>query len=552
MSTKELSDDLSAPGGANGAAVPDPDESPLYRRRDIYDRATTEGLADQVTQTLHLLGEDPEREGLEKTPERVAKSWQFLTHGYAKDPEAILEAAIFEENYSEMILVKDVEVYSLCVPSKQFVNVPGGAKRASDVDVGDQFWTLNEGRVVPTTVQEVTSRKVRKLVKVQTEEGTVEVTPDHPFATPEGWVEAQNLEGRQVEWTHPKKLCRERYRPEVGADFGYALGAPCSDGTASDGTVSDGTVDDRPFAEDYAESLSEAFGAEPAVESVSRPSGYTGEDTPGYRVFRVVSSYLADLFRKYVSGDAHHLRQHFPRVALQALPVFKGGLDDGYVDGDGYRNKYSNGRTVVSSNAGFLQDMARMVGARFTPKAPPRSSKLYIADGWLRRHGFRKESHRTDLDESKWVKVERVIPHRATGKKPFTVYSFKCDPHPTFLIEGHLSHNCEHHMIPFFGRAHVAYIPDGRIVGLSKIPRVVDVFARRLQVQERLTIQIRDCLDKVLQPQGVGVVIEAQHLCMMMRGAEKQNSVTTTSAMSGQLMDTTTRAEFMRLINATE
>ena len=222
MSTKELSDDLSV-DGANGA-VPDPDESPLYRRRDIYDRATTEGLADQVTRTLNLRGEDPEREGLEKTPERVAKSWQFLTHGYAKDPEAILEAAIFEENYSEMILVKDVEVYSLC----------------------------------------------------------------------------------------------------------------------------------------------------------------------------------------------------------------------------------------------------------------------------------------------------------------------------------------EHHMIPFFGRAHVAYIPDGRIVGLSKIPRVVDVFARRLQVQERLTIQIRDALDKVLQPQGVGVVIEAQHLCMMMRGAEKQNSVTTTSAMSGQLMDTTTRAEFMRLINATE
>ena len=222
MSTKELSDDLSV-DGANGA-VPDPDESPLYRRRDIYDRATTEGLADQVTQTLNLLGEDTEREGLEKTPERVAKSWQFLTHGYAKDPEAILEAAIFEENYSEMILVKDVEVYSLC----------------------------------------------------------------------------------------------------------------------------------------------------------------------------------------------------------------------------------------------------------------------------------------------------------------------------------------EHHMLPFFGKAHVAYIPDGRIVGLSKIPRVVDVFARRLQVQERLTIQIRDALDKVLQPQGVGVVIEAQHLCMMMRGAEKQNSVTTTSAMSGQLMDTTTRAEFMRLINATE
>lgn len=109
---------------------------------------------------------------------------------------------------------------------------------------------------------------------------------------------------------------------------------------------------------------------------------------------------------------------------------------------------------------------------------------------------------------------------------------------------------CEHHMLPFFGRAHVAYIPNGRIVGLSKIPRVVDVFARRLQVQERLTVQIRDVLEEVLQPQGVAVVIEARHLCMMMRGAEKQNSVTTTSAMSGEfLKNIHTRAEFLRLIN---
>ena len=108
---------------------------------------------------------------------------------------------------------------------------------------------------------------------------------------------------------------------------------------------------------------------------------------------------------------------------------------------------------------------------------------------------------------------------------------------------------CEHHMLPFFGKAHVAYIPNGRIVGLSKIPRVVDVFARRLQVQERLTLQIRDAVERVLQPEGVAVVIEAQHLCMMMRGAEKQNSHTTTSAMSGVfLTNDNTRAELMRLI----
>ncbi len=111
---------------------------------------------------------------------------------------------------------------------------------------------------------------------------------------------------------------------------------------------------------------------------------------------------------------------------------------------------------------------------------------------------------------------------------------------------------CEHHMVPFFGKAHVAYIPDRHIVGLSKIPRVVDVYARRLQVQERLTLQIRRAIEEALQPQGVAVVIEATHLCMVMRGVQKQNSVTTTSSMSGPFLDNAhTRAEFIKLINGT-
>ncbi len=107
---------------------------------------------------------------------------------------------------------------------------------------------------------------------------------------------------------------------------------------------------------------------------------------------------------------------------------------------------------------------------------------------------------------------------------------------------------CEHHMIPFFGKAHVAYIPNGYITGLSKIARVVDAFARRLQVQERLTSQIKDCIQETLNPLGVGVVIEAQHMCMMMRGIQKQNSVTTTSDFSGAFLKEPTRSEFIHLI----
>ncbi|HET8734978.1 MAG TPA: GTP cyclohydrolase I FolE [Pricia sp.] len=109
---------------------------------------------------------------------------------------------------------------------------------------------------------------------------------------------------------------------------------------------------------------------------------------------------------------------------------------------------------------------------------------------------------------------------------------------------------CEHHMLPFFGKAHVAYIPDGYIVGLSKVPRVVDVFARRLQVQERLTHDILECINSTLKPKGVAVVIEAAHMCMMMRGVQKQNSLTTTSGFRGQFEKIETRSEFLKLISS--
>jgi GTP cyclohydrolase I len=108
---------------------------------------------------------------------------------------------------------------------------------------------------------------------------------------------------------------------------------------------------------------------------------------------------------------------------------------------------------------------------------------------------------------------------------------------------------CEHHMLPFFGKAHVAYIPNGKIVGLSKIPRIVDAFARRMQVQERLTDQIKNCIQEALNPLGVAVVIEAQHMCMQMRGIQKQNSVTTTSSFTGAFEKDKTRKEFISLVS---
>lgn len=155
-------------------------------------------------------------------------------------------------------------------------------------------------------------------------------------------------------------------------------------------------------------------------------------------------------------------------------------------------------------------------------------------------------------------------PHRVAKAMQYITHGYQLDPkaiiqsaifnenHSEMIIvkDIELYSMCEHHMLPFYGKAHVAYIPNGKITGLSKIARVVDAYARRLQVQERLTTQIRDCLQEALNPLGVAVVIEAKHMCMMMRGVQKQNSVTTTSAFTGEFEKQATRSEFVKLISA--
>lgn len=507
--------------------------------------AVSDKMVDCYRGILEAVGEDITREGLVKTPSRAAAAMQFFTQGYQLSLDELLNGAIFEEDNNNMVMLRNIEFYSMCVPSKQLVNAVDGKRAAADVRIGDRLWSLHEGRVVPTNVTQVNSHQARQLVEVETDQGSFQVTPDHPLATPQGWMEAKDVAGLQVEWTAPRSLCRRRHLPERNYAFGYVVGAVCSDGTVAARYISL-IVNDEAFARRFAFCLRDAFNIEAKVEAITRPSGFTGRPTPGFRV-RVVSSYLADLFRQYCGGDAHHMRQQFPRVVLDSPDVFKGFLD-GYIEGDGCRSKYSQGSTIVSGNVPFLHELSQLIGARFTPNSKRPASQLYVADSWMRRHGFAQESHRTDLIESKWVKVLRVTPIEAVGKKPYTVYSFQCEPYPTFLINGHLTHNCEHHMVAFFGKCHIAYIPNGKIVGVSKMARIVDMFARRLQVQERLTNQIADAIEDALEPLGVGVVAEGIHLCMVARGVEKQHSTMTTSAMRGVFNDMPTRMEMMSLL----
>jgi GTP cyclohydrolase I len=269
---------------------------------------------------------------------------------------------------------------------------------------------------------------------------------------------------------------------------------------------------------------------------------------------RVVSRVIGEKFCRWLGIPENTSRSktksfHFPKVVTSSREMMQGFLD-GYCDGDGH--DAGCGRMIISANDEFLTEL----GAHLqTPLQTRREGvgALYVSRqwdraGWYGKHGFRQESDFYIPIDSTYATVLGVR-RRSWSKKPTTVYSFKCEPYPTFLIGGHLTHNCEHHVLPFFGKAHVAYLPKGKVIGLSKIPRIVDMFARRLQVQERLTVQIAEAIQSKIQPRGVGVVIEAMHLCMIMRGVEKQNSVAVTSCMKGGFRDQLqTREEFLALI----
>ena len=515
-------------------------------------------IARLIEQLLKELGEDARREGLERTPERVEKALRYLTSGYDQDVKDVLNDALFVEEYDEMVVVKDIDFFSLCVPSKQTVNAVLGAKPARAVKVGDCLWTLDRGRLKQTVVTAVTSRRTREIIEVRTERGRFHVTPDHPIMTEAGWQEAQHLaSGSRVEWVNPRTLCREPHEPVPGYALGYVIGAVAADGSIQDGRRICLTVKSESFAEKYLVMFAEAFPpSTPSIERVRVPSSFLGRTIPMFRV-RTVSRAIGEKLCRWLGvaevGSRSKTRSfQFPQVVTSSREMMQGFLD-GYCDGDGWA--IEQGRFITSANHGFLAALGRYLETPVAKTVNDGCGRIYVSNrwdqtGWYGKHGFRQESEFCVPIESGYTAVVDVR-RLPKAKKPHAVYSFTCEPYPTFLIAGHLGHNCEHHLIPFFGKAHIAYMPRKKIVGLSKIPRLVEMFSRRLQVQERLTTQIATTLNEALQPRGVAVVMEAIHLCMLMRGVEKQNSKAVTSAMLGAFRDRPeTRAEFMELIKA--
>ncbi len=510
-------------------------------------------IEEGVRLILEGIADDPEREGVRDTPRRVAEMYEEIFSGVGVDPTPVA-SIVPGANFDEMIMVKDIPLYSLCVPSKERLDAVGGGKRAAAVRVGQELWTFDEdGTLVTTTVVSIQSRPARHLIEIEVGNRAIRVTPEHPLLTPTGWVEAGRLSvGDKLRWTEPRRLCQVRHPVREGYGLGYFIGAVGADGSVQDGRRISLVVRSRGFAERFANSLENAFGVRRPIEEIQVPSSFLGHDVTMYRV-RVVSRRIGALLLYWFGGSKATKRFLFPRVVLRSHEMMQGFLD-GYCDGDGYDLKSQPGaRVIVSSNLTFLEELGRVLGTRPAPVGRQRTGvwRLYVSrywdkEGWHGRPGYKQEDWPLLPVDSEWVEVRRLRPVHAEGKKPYRVYSFQCKPYPTFLVGGIQAHNCEHHLLPFNGKAHVAYIPnkDGRITGLSKIARVVDILSKRPQVQERLTTEIADTIDEALKPRGVFVMIEAEHLCMTMRGVKKPGSLTVTSAVRGLFRsDARTRQE---------
>jgi GTP cyclohydrolase I len=477
--------------------------------------------------------------------------------GLRESPDHHLKVT-FEAEHDEMIMVRDIPCYSVCVPSKQKVNVVGGAKNAAAVTVGDKLWSFDEsGALVQTEVVSIIARPARALVDIRAGDHHFQVTPDHPVMTPSGWIHAGALSaGDKIQGFPPRRLCQRRYIVQEGYELGYVIGSVGSDGSVQEGRRISLVVNDKAFAGRFAHCLRIAFGVDSDIDEIEVPSGFLQRNVRMYRV-RVVSRHIGTLLLHWFGGTKATKAFHFPRVVLRSKEMMEGFLD-GYCDGDGCWNTTvdDGSRTIMSANEGFLTELGRVLGTK--PWFDRRGvGQLRVPAHWIRPEAlFRREFVPEDVPllppDAEWIEVDATTPIQMSGTKPYTVYSFHCEPEHSFMVSGIHVRNCEHHLIPFIGRAHVAYIPneDGRVTGLSKLARLVEAYARRPQVQERLTTQIADEIDRTLEPRGVMVVIEAEHLCMSMRGVRKPGAVTVTSAVRGLFRDSVaTREEAMRFIN---
>ncbi|MEK7849462.1 MAG: GTP cyclohydrolase I FolE [Candidatus Omnitrophota bacterium] len=450
----------------------------------------------------------------------------------------------------------------MCVGRRMCVYTKEGVKFAERIGIGDELLTFDEKHnLVYTKVQEVFQRKADEIYQIEISQGiSVKVTGEHPFYVQgRGWIKAKDLElGDQVMIIKNRRGIKARRNLPInkGYDLGYFIGTLASDGSIWRNSVRL-EVNDKEFAEKFASSALSSFGLKAAVQEIQKPSGFLKKITTQYRV-RIVCGELVRILYEVFRGEKKTKTFHLPQIVLENENIFKGFLH-GYLDGDGTTYYGKDGKfkyaRIFSSNKVFLEELAHVLHSR-VGGGRRNEYELNVPVQWLRplkRRDYYKpfvpcgENFKFQNYELGIVKNKKI----KKSKKNYLVYNFSCQPFNTFIINGVLVHNCEHHLLPFIGRAHVAYIPKGgRVTGLSKIARVVEILSKRLQVQERLTTQIADILMNKLKPLGVMVVIEAEHLCISMRGVKKPGITTVTSAVRGIFKENEkTRSETLALMS---
>lgn len=462
-----------------------------------------EGLIEKLLQEL---GEDPNREGLTETPARVMKAWKFWCSGYDQDPAEVLK--VFEdggEGYNELVFQGGIPIYSHCVVGSTFVETPRGRVPIQYLEDGDWVYTVDPETLDLALVRCVNPRMTRakaQLVRVYSDNDTVVCTPDHRFLTHNrGWVEAQHLlNGDSV-----VSLYRSTAKIGVGEYYPTVLAA--HPGKRRWGN-------DRILIQGKEESILEHR----FVLQMDR-DGRKERDTVHHIDEQVWNNVPENLEKLSVT---EHNRIH-RRLAVHNTP------------GTPEFEKRKEAAARSSGRPEVTAKRSASVSAYWDRlKADPQAFE--------KKREAMREGIRTSGRNHRIIGVEKV-PWRED------VWCMNIPGTETFFANGMAVHNCEHHMAPFFGVAHIGYIPKGRIVGLSKLSRVADIFARRLQVQERLTTQIADALLEHLQPRAVGVVIRARHMCMESRGVQRSGTVTYTSALRGEFLEEPeTRAEFLHFV----
>jgi GTP cyclohydrolase I len=449
-----------------------------------------------VHDLLTLIGEDPKREGLADTPERFLKAWKHYTSGYETNPHELLKT--FQdgaEKVDEMVLVRDIPVYSHCLIGSTFVETPRGRIPLNRLHHRDWIYTVDSETFELGLVRCKHPRMTLKnaaLVRVYTDNDTVICTPDHRFLLTDGtWKEAQHL---------------------INSDRLVSLYRGTMHVGAKSKEQSYPTLIASRYTRHHKGLLINGHSAH--VPEHRFVLGDFAQHTIVHHKDESIWNNSPTNLQKLTIGEHNRMHQRAQKLAHNE------NRKRGAAESSGRPEVRAKRSASVKAHWASLQ----------------RNKKLYAARCDAMSQGI-------SLARNHVVLGVEHLPYKED------VWCMTVPKTHTFFANGIAVHNCEHHLAPFFGVAHVGYIPSGRVVGISKLVRLVETYARRLQVQERMTQQIAHTLNDELRPKGVAVVVKCRHMCMEARGVRAMGSSTVTSCMLGVFLERNTgaRAEFLEL-----